>query len=503
MSRAKAKEYNLCSEGDQILKEIEDKLAGLRKGDRKTLTNIKDDMKLQVTVWRRMLNENPEIWKKIDRYANNLIIDEVSMMWTETAQFIMERFPNHEIVFAGDAGYQLPAFKTKEDKGDRTPFSSAKLNIPVIEFNKIFRVTCDRQLAIRLEGRKMIRDYKTHEEFRSIMTDHCFPRDFGIKIYSKPGPVAGMSFSEVEEDCDLEWYRKIVKESFSGNSNSEWQLFAKYMDKEIYDKEPVRATIEELTQFYMSKYKIVTSKEEVAQLYEAFSCENGIYKPKDLIICSTNEACEEWTELLAPLQPVISIQKPLTKNTYKQTTKSCTTPKITTSTIERVKAVEILAAITRREIKLEDIENEIESKLREIEQTKGKEWATRKWKLKNKLNFIKNEDFKEQNTLPNSLSAPLAPLQDSGVIQKYHVKSCSRDLSNGEIVMSIGPPEGVQSQVAHAFTAHSTIGETAAGKVFIDRRRMWEIEHWETIVGRARLAEYIIIIDIPDTPPKR
>ena len=89
LSRAKAREYNLCSEGDQILKEIEDKLAGLRKGDRKTLTNIKNEIKLQVTVWRRMLNENPEIWKKIDRYANTIIIDEVSMMWTETAQFIM------------------------------------------------------------------------------------------------------------------------------------------------------------------------------------------------------------------------------------------------------------------------------------------------------------------------------------------------------------------------------------------------------------------------------
>ena len=136
--------------------------------------------------------------------------------------------------------------------------------------------------------------------------------------------------------------------------------------------------------------------------------------------------------------------------------------------------------------------------MREIEQTKGKEWATRKWKLKNKLNFIENESFKEQNTLQNSVSAPLAHLHESGVIQKYHVKSCSRDLSNGEIVMSIGPPEGVESQVAHAFTAHSTIGETASGKVFIDRRRMWEIEHWETIVGRARRAEDIIIIDIPD-----
>ena len=55
--------------------------------------------------------------------------------------------------------------------------------------------------------------------------------------------------------------------------------------------------------------------------------------------------------------------------------------------------------------------------------------------------------------------------------------------------MSIGPPAGVKSEVAHAFTAHSTIGETAVGKVFIDRRRMWETEHWETIVGRARRAE--------------
>jgi hypothetical protein len=315
LSRAKAAEYNLNTEGDQILKEIEDKLTGLRKGDRKTLTNIRDEMKLQVTVWRRLLNENLEIWKKIDRYANTIIIDEVSMMWTETAKFIMERFSNHEIVFAGDAGFQLPAFKTKEDKGPRTPFSATKLNIPVIEFSKIFRVTCDRQLAIRLEGREMIKQKK--------------------------------SISEIEA-------------------------------------------------FYMSHYKVVTNKEEVIQLYEAFSCEDGIYKPKDLIICSTNAACSEWTELLAPLQ--------------------C------------------------------------------------------------------SDEF--------------------GVtIQKYHVKSCSRDLSNGEIVVSNGPPAGVQSEVAHAFTAHSTIGETAAGKVFIDRRRMWEIEHWETIVGRARRAEDIIIIDLPDNTP--
>ena len=311
LSRAKAEEYNLSTEGDSILKQLEDKLAGYRKGDRKTITNIAEEMKLQVTVWRRLLNDNPEIWKKIDRYANTLVIDEVSMMWTETARLIMKRFPNHEIVFAGDAGFQLPAFKTKEQKHECTPFNATKLNIPSIVFNKIFRVTCDQQMAIRLRGREMIKQKR--------------------------------SISEIEA-------------------------------------------------FYMEKYKVVKSKEEVVQMYEAYSCEDDeTYKPKDLIICSTNEACEEWTELLAPLQP-------------------CT---------------------------------------------------------------------------------------EFGVIQKYHVKSCSRDLSNGEIVVSAGPPPGVQSTVAHAFTAHSTIGETAKGKVFIDRRRMWEMEHWETIVGRARRAEDVIIIDVP------
>ena len=101
----------------------------------------------------------------------------------------MQRFPNHEIVFAGDAGYQLPAFKTKEDSGAKTPFNITTLKIPVIKFNKIFRVTCDQQLAIRMEGRKMIEEQK---------------------------PIA------------------------------------------------------EIEAFYMSQYRVITSKEEVVQLYEAF-----------------------------------------------------------------------------------------------------------------------------------------------------------------------------------------------------------------------------------------
>ena len=55
-------------DGDDALRQIEDKLTGFRKGDRKTLVLPEGDLKLDVTVFKRLLNENPEIWKLIDRY---------------------------------------------------------------------------------------------------------------------------------------------------------------------------------------------------------------------------------------------------------------------------------------------------------------------------------------------------------------------------------------------------------------------------------------------------
>ena len=56
LSRAKAAEYNLSDEGDQILKEIEGKLAGLMKGDRKTLPCQGRSGRLQcrLTGWFRV-----------------------------------------------------------------------------------------------------------------------------------------------------------------------------------------------------------------------------------------------------------------------------------------------------------------------------------------------------------------------------------------------------------------------------------------------------------------
>ena len=85
-------------------------------------------------------------------------------------------------------------------------------------------------------------------------------------------------------------------------------------------------------------------------------------------------------------------------------------------------------------------------------------------------------------------------------LQKWKMLSTTRDYSNGQIVISEKPPMD-KCVFTHAFTAHSTIGETARRKVFIDWRNMFEIEHWETIVGRAKRWEDIVIVNLPDPDP--
>ena len=72
-----------------------------------------------------------------------------------------------------------------------------------------------------------------------------------------------------------------------------------------------------------------------------------------------------------------------------------------------------------------------------------------------------------------------------------------KTFSNGQIYTGSEPPPGVQSVEQEAFTVHSVQGETVPTKIFIDRRRMWEAEHWYTALSRARTADQIYIVDIP------
>lgn len=87
------------------------------------------------TVFFHLLDNDPDKWKKIERYYNTLIIDEVSMLSDEGKEKILNRFKNHKIIFCGDMGFQLPPIEGSE-------FNIGKL--PVIKHTTNHRCKCQK-----------------------------------------------------------------------------------------------------------------------------------------------------------------------------------------------------------------------------------------------------------------------------------------------------------------------------------------------------------------------
>jgi len=81
--------------------------------------------------------------------------------------------------------------------------------------------------------------------------------------------------------------------------------------------------------------------------------------------------------------------------------------------------------------------------------------------------------------------------------QKYRITGNDRIHSNGEILISEQPPKNISHEVQHAFTIHSIQGETAKHLLFVDARRMFEMQHWYTALSRGQYIDQIFIIDAP------
>jgi len=94
--------------------------------------------------------------------------------------------------------------------------------------------------------------YDSHDHYRVENGCESFPSDFGSKTNGRPGPVAGLTFMEVEEDKTLKWYVDIVNNSFSKdvytNKNSQWKDLAMYTDEEIYKKNEYKISKKVLSQ---------------------------------------------------------------------------------------------------------------------------------------------------------------------------------------------------------------------------------------------------------------
>tara|TARA_R100001129_G_scaffold48381_1_gene33192 strand:- start:377 stop:3031 length:2655 start_codon:yes stop_codon:yes gene_type:complete len=93
------------------------------------------DYDISATVYQRIIHDDPSKWKPFSRFYNVFIIDEVSMLNNEDKELIINRFPEHKIIFCGDIGYQLPPIEGEEFKiGD----------LPVIEYTTNYRCQCNK-----------------------------------------------------------------------------------------------------------------------------------------------------------------------------------------------------------------------------------------------------------------------------------------------------------------------------------------------------------------------
>ena len=87
----------------------------------KLARNKKKEYGCDSSVYFYLLDDDPDKWRKIERYYNTLIIDEVSMLSNEGKKKIMKRFKNHKIIFCGDIGFQLPPIQGTEFKVKKLP----------------------------------------------------------------------------------------------------------------------------------------------------------------------------------------------------------------------------------------------------------------------------------------------------------------------------------------------------------------------------------------------
>ena len=106
-----------------------------------------------------------------------MIFDEASCISQKQKKIILNRFPDHKIIFCGDIGYQLPPIPDKSPGGDRWPEEFRCENLPRIRHypNKDIskrRCKCEKLDLILKDLRKKIKRYNDWDE--DIFTKYGF-----------------------------------------------------------------------------------------------------------------------------------------------------------------------------------------------------------------------------------------------------------------------------------------------------------------------------------------
>lgn len=99
---------------------------------------------------------------------------------------------------------------------------------------------------------------------------------------------------------------------------------------------------------------------------------------------------------------------------------------------------------------------------------------------------------KEADFITEYFKGKFAPLE------KYYTKSTNKQFSNGDIIISDTPPK-VEYEIRHAFTVHSTQGETIKkNKLFISENKLFSKEMLYTALSRVEYLDQIVSFEILD-----
>jgi hypothetical protein len=114
----------------------------------KLARNKQNEYGCKVSVWARLITDDPEMINLVKRYSNVLLIDECSMMTEGEKLRIFQLYGDMKIIFCGDLGYQLSSFNGEEMKP--TGFDD------IIQNNINYRCTDSRLLGLLKDLREMI-----------------------------------------------------------------------------------------------------------------------------------------------------------------------------------------------------------------------------------------------------------------------------------------------------------------------------------------------------------
>lgn len=162
---------------------------------------------VNVSVWARLISDDPEKEKFVKRFSNVLIVDEVSMMTEEMKKRIFEKYNDMKIIMCGDLGYQLPPIDGEE-------MSEEGFDYIKNDYGESKRSKCKELTELCDLMREMIRKNKKTEEINKKI----------INIFKKKGRIIGKE--KIEYD---------VRDMILTGTNARKNYFTKmYEDKEKY-----------------------------------------------------------------------------------------------------------------------------------------------------------------------------------------------------------------------------------------------------------------------------